>query len=56
MSMNNSNRDHMPESSSTDANEYKNRECNVNNPTITEYFNENIYEMRNKGYIDEVKI
>jgi len=56
MSVNQSNQEHRPESSSTDAIEYKNQEHNVHNPTITEYFNRNIYEIRNKGYIDEVKI
>jgi len=56
MSTNNSNQDIMPESSSIDANECRNRERKMTNPTITEYFNDQIYEMKNKGYIDEVKI
>ena len=56
MSANRNNRISMPESSQRDANEIENRNIRIPNPTITEYFNHNIYEIKNKGYIDEVKV
>jgi len=51
----------MPESSQRDANEIENRKIKktqekISHPTITEYFNDQIYEIKNKGYIDEVKM
>ena len=56
MSRNTNNRSSMPDSSLKDANEQIYQEIRLPNPTIKEYFKDNIYEINNKGYIDKDKM